>query len=66
MKNILRIISKRKITQYSQRKNVYQRRLKMTNGESVRLNMKFARDMIIYSIEKDKLLTKRVLKEVLL
>ena len=38
----------------------------MNNEESVRLSMKFARDMIIYSVETDKCLTKRVLKEVLL
>lgn len=38
----------------------------MTNEESVRLSMKFAKDMIISSVETDKCLTKRVLKEVLL
>ena len=38
----------------------------MNNEESVRLSMKFARDMIISSVETDKCLTKRVLKEVLL
>ena len=38
----------------------------MNNEEIVRLSIKFARDMIISSVETDKCLTKRVLKEVLL